>query len=378
MIESFFSQISGIGPYGVMVLPKAAPSADALRSWIDKGYHGGLMYMEETVEKRVSPGEFAFPWAKSIILFAFPYPVSWGTSEEYQHGMDDTSKSIHIARYARGLDYHHRAHQILSELKEHLSIQSPSDFNFQGFVDSSPVFERDLAALMGLGWRAKNTCLINPELGSGFFLAGAVTNISLEEKKTLQTDHCGTCTRCIDACPTHALIKPGVLDANRCISTWTIEKSGEIPAEVAQNLSGRIFGCDICQEVCPWNQSRAEKHSDWVKYFWGGSAEKLNGTAEQQNFNAPLHLFDSDTSVDSLISWLNVLVRGGGVQKHIRGTALMRAGRKKLLRNLLYHMINLKQSGLYIDDDQQRLQKALFRLREVEEDPTILKLVGQL
>ena len=175
-----------------------------------------------------------------------------------------------IARYARGTDYHTelaaRHERVISDLKSSFSSEK-----FLGCVDAQAVLERDGADRAGLGWIGKNTCLINQELGSFVFLSEILTTLELTPDKPV-ADHCGTCNRCLDACPTGALVAPGELDATRCISYWTIESKSPPPAELRSKFGGQFFGCDICQDVCPWN-SKARR--DWKSNHLEFSSDPL-------------------------------------------------------------------------------------------------------
>jgi epoxyqueuosine reductase len=194
----------------------------------------------------------ALPGARSVIMVADVYQSRGVTPAPAAR--DDPRPAGAIARYARGLDYHKVMKRRLHELCDALRERFPDD-NFRAFVDTAPLPERELAARAGLGWIGKNTLLINPRLGSYTLLGGVLTTLALDSPPHEEPDHCGTCTRCIEACPTHALT-PYSLDASRCISYLTIEYRGEIAPEFHAAIGGRVFGCDVCQEVCPHNSPR--------------------------------------------------------------------------------------------------------------------------
>jgi epoxyqueuosine reductase len=160
-----------------------------------------------------------------------------------------------IARYARGDDYHDVMWRKLDSLHEWIDAQLESPVAGKSYVDTGPILERDLARRAGLGWQAKNTNLINPQLGSFFFIGALFIDLDLEPDAPFESDRCGTCTRCLEACPTSAILEPRVLDATRCISYLTIEAKGGIPLEFRQAIGDLVYGCDICQDVCPWNIS---------------------------------------------------------------------------------------------------------------------------
>lgn len=223
-------------------------------AWLDAGKQGGMSWLAERVEERMDPARL-LPGARSIIMVADVYAET-GASEASSKTPQPRLLEGTIARYARGDDYHavmkRRLHQLCDALRERF----PSE-RFRAFVDTAPVLEREHAARAGLGWIGKHTLLIHPHLGSWFFLGGVLTTLELpppEEQRPI-ADHCGTCTRCIDACPTRA-IRPWSVDATRCISYLTIEHRGPIAEEFHVPIGRWLFGCDICQEVCPHNRAR--------------------------------------------------------------------------------------------------------------------------
>lgn len=225
--------------------------AEKLREWLDLGYHGEMKYMENHFEKRVDPGKLV-PGAKSVIVLSYNY---------YTDKEPKDPQAPKVSIYAYGRDYHLVIRKKLNELMEKIKDHFIGAEG-RGFVDSAPVMERDWAARSGLGWKGKHTLLIHPQRGSYFFLACLITNLELEADAPIK-DYCGTCTKCIDACPTDAIDSKGyLLDARKCISYLTIElKSEEIPGEFEGKMEDRMFGCDICQEVCPWNKF-SEPHSE--------------------------------------------------------------------------------------------------------------------
>ncbi|MEC9374040.1 MAG: tRNA epoxyqueuosine(34) reductase QueG [Planctomycetota bacterium] len=226
----------------------------ALRDWLAAGKHGSMGWLAERVEQRLDPGRF-FEGAKSLILVADQYASraegSGGRSEEAG------ARIGKVARYARGDDYHIVMKKRLHAVCDALAARFP-DERFRAFVDTAPVLEREHAARAGLGWIGKHTLLIDPERGSYLLLGGIATTLDLEapaEQRRVE-DHCGTCTRCIDACPTDA-ITPWSVDATRCISYLTIERREMIDPGLFEGMGDWIFGCDVCQEVCPHNSARA-------------------------------------------------------------------------------------------------------------------------
>lgn len=214
-----------------------------LEQWLTQGYHGTMHYMEDHFDKRLDPTKLV-PGAKSVISLVFNY---------YSEDKQDDSEAPKLAMYAFGKDYHKIIKKRLKQLLDQLRAEI-GDINGRCFVDSAPVMERQWASRSGIGWQGKNTLLINTKKGSCFFLAELITDLELEHDHPIK-DHCGTCTKCIDACPTDAISKDGyLLDSSKCISYLTIERKEELPPELKQHMSNWMFGCDICQEVCPWNR----------------------------------------------------------------------------------------------------------------------------
>ena len=217
---------------------------DRLKIWLDRGYHGDMIYMTNHFDMRTDP-TLLLPGAKSVISLAYNY---------FHTDKPIDPKSPKIAMYAYGKDYHKVVRKKLNELLSKINLEF-SNVNGRVFVDSAPILERDWAKYSGLGWIGKNTLLIHPKKGSYFFLAEIIIDVELIYDSAL-TDHCGTCTRCIDACPTQAIAQDGYyMDGSKCISYLTIElKDEDIPAAFIGKMDNWMFGCDICQQVCPWNR----------------------------------------------------------------------------------------------------------------------------
>ena len=227
--------------------------------WISKGYAGEMKYMEARDEngqlKRASLKSTA-PWARSVIVCA----VNYNTDHPYSAQTHDPRRGW-IARYAWGQsDYHDsllaKLRRIEAQMKEFLFREFvPKEITTRCYVDTGPLVERVYAKYAGVGWFGKNTCIINQQQGSWLFLGVVLTSLDLDAAADLPApDRCGTCTRCIEACPTDALLAPYQLDATKCISYLTIEKRGEIPPDLRDRMGSQVFGCDICQDVCPWNR----------------------------------------------------------------------------------------------------------------------------
>jgi len=216
--------------------------SDFLNQWLSNGNHGEMGYMERNIEKRVDP-RILVPNAKSVISVILSY---------YPGNPDISTTPPKISRYALSSDYHEVIKQKLHELLE-LIRQEFGKVEGRAFVDSAPVLDKAWAVRAGLGWIGKNSLLINQKLGSYTFIGELILDLEIEPTSSFVPNHCGTCTRCIDSCPTGAIVSPGIIDSRKCISYLTIEKKSEITTEEFKMLNGWCFGCDICQEVCPWN-----------------------------------------------------------------------------------------------------------------------------
>lgn len=246
-----------------------APGFERFRTWIKRGYHGSMSYLADRQAAYENPRSI-LEQANTIVMLAIPYTAaeslrkhssSKETDSDKEGNRDDLrdSECGRVAAYATGdKDYHDVIHIRLRALKKWLSARVPGSV-VRGVVDTAPILERDFAAAAGLGWIGKNTLLLRKDAGSYFFLAALLTDITFEESKhekpyTISSDHCGTCTACLDACPTQAFVEPRVLDATRCISYLTIEHRGNIEESVREKMGSWVLGCDVCQQVCPWNR----------------------------------------------------------------------------------------------------------------------------
>jgi epoxyqueuosine reductase len=218
-----------------------------LIQWVDAGYAAEMNYFAERLDAYGDPS-MVLSGAASIIVLTYPYPAYDDISQA-----STSHPSGIIARYARiGADYHDVIHPLLKKLKQTIEQACPGELS-RGVVDTAPLMEREFATLSGLGWAGKNSLLLNKNRGSYFFLASILTTLVLPYDEPHASSHCGTCTRCLDACPTDAFAAPGVVDSSRCISYLTIEHRGPIPVQLRTGMGDCLFGCDICQEVCPWN-----------------------------------------------------------------------------------------------------------------------------
>lgn len=254
---------------GIATLRRLDEEENHLKEWLERGYHGKMQYMENHFEKRLDP-RLIFPGATHLVLFLYNYYPS-------EEQAADVPK---IARYAWGEDYHRVIKDKLHELAAQLQAKT-EDFDYRVFTDSAPIMERQWAQLAGLGWIGKNSLLLHKQRGSYFFIGSLLCNLEFEADQQV-TDHCGTCTACIDACPTQAIVADKLINATQCISYLTIEQHAALDDEQANMIGDRIFGCDICQEVCPWNRF-STPHSEprfaagdwllWTKEKWAQLAE---------------------------------------------------------------------------------------------------------
>ena len=294
----------------------ALESAEAhLMQWLQNGYHGDMNYMAAHGTKRTRPDEL-LPGTLRVISARLPYWPSDAAPAEKVLG-DPTL--AYISRYALGRDYHKVLRDRLQKLVKRIE-QATGTFQYRVFTDSAPVMEVALAAQTKLGWRGKHTLLLNREAGSYFFLGEIYINLPLPTDEAASA-HCGTCSACLDACPTKAFVAPYVLDARRCISYLTIEHPGSIPAELRPLMGNRIYGCDDCQLACPWNKDphREARH------------------ATLPDFSAR-HGLDSTTLVE-LFSWDEETFL-----KRMEGSAIRRIGHERWLRNIAVALGNALSS----------------------------------
>ncbi len=215
--------------------------APRLEKWLNKNMNGEMSYMANHFDKRLDP-RLLVEGSKSVIsLLLNYYPEETQTADSYK-----------ISKYAYGQDYHHIIKSKLRQLQEFIT-EEIGEINGRAFVDSAPVLDKAWAAKSGLGWIGKNSNLLTQQVGSFYFIAELIVDIELEYDHAV-TDHCGTCTACLDACPTQAIVEPYVVDGRKCISYFTIELKNELPSEMKGSFDDWMFGCDVCQDVCPWNR----------------------------------------------------------------------------------------------------------------------------
>ncbi|MYC89510.1 MAG: tRNA epoxyqueuosine(34) reductase QueG [Gemmatimonadales bacterium] len=299
----------------------AAPPAhgDAYEAWLANGYHGEMGYMarEDAVRRRLDPRE-ALPGCRTVIVVSLLYgskPAGTTTPPRRPGGRGYPARRRRlpvVARYALGRDYHDVFEERLDALAAAIEDLAPGA-RTKRYVDYGPVLERDHAQRAGLGWIGRNTMLLHPDLGSYFMLGELLTDLEIEPDPPFVHDRCGTCRRCIDACPTDAILDGRVLDARLCISYLTIELRGPIPEALRPAIGNRVFGCDICQEVCPWN--------------WDAPVPTEAPFAPRPGQPMP---------PDDMIAWAEALASLAADEFRVRyrGTAFSRPGRDGLLRNL--------------------------------------------
>ncbi len=285
-------------------LEKEAPR---LQRWVEAGYHAGMDYMARTLEKRLDPA-LVLPGVRTVVVVAASYWwEGWQDHPSRKDSLKPRPNHGRVARYARYRDYHKVLRQPLRQLEEFLHRIGPSGLQTRAYLDTGPVLERAWGARAGIGFIGKNTQLIHPRYGSWLFLGVILMSWELPPDPPMPT-RCGTCRRCLEACPTRALQAPYELDARKCLSYLTIEHRGPIPSDLRSKFSGWVFGCDRCLEVCPWNRfARSGKlMTPWAR---------------------------PELEEPNLLEWLQ---KGSeGLIDSVRGTPLMRAKVQGLLRNAL-------------------------------------------
>jgi len=302
-----------------------------LKKWLDMKFHGEMHYMEKHGLKRSRP-DLLLPNTLSVISARMNYLA---TDNESAKLLLDHKKKAYISRYTLGRDYHKVLRQRLKKLAHKIDIHV-KEFGYRVFVDSAPVLEKPLASKAGLGWIGKHTNLINKDNGSWFFLGEIYTNIKLPNSNSSK-DHCGTCFKCIDVCPTKAIIAPYILDARRCISYRTIELKGSIPIEYRRLIGNRIFGCDDCQIFCPWN--------------------KFASKTEIKDFDTR-HALDTLDLIDAFL-WTEEIWL-----KKTEGSAIRRIGFEQWIRNVAIAMGNAKTNKKIIEALNSRKNSESELIRE--------------
>jgi epoxyqueuosine reductase len=339
--------------------PAPPPHLDVYRRWLDQGRHGEMAYLarESAIRRRSDPLEI-LPECKSILVTGLNYLPS---------GMDAKTSSPHIAAYALGEDYHDVLSTRLKELA-HFIHRLVGSIPSRIYIDTGPVLEKELAQRSGLGWIGKNTCLINPRMGSYFFLGELLLGIDLEIDTPFEEDRCGSCTRCIDACPTGCILPDRTLDAQRCISYLTIELKSAIPRDLRSLIGDWAFGCDICQQVCPWNirfgQTSNESAFQPNPFLLERSIPSLLSLS-QEDFRTHLRKSPLKRSKWTGILRNSIIVAGnhGGMEA------------APLLANLLMDhpnsMVRSHAAWALGRIGEYKLRNILEKAKESEEDPTV-------
>jgi len=334
--------LAGIAP------AQESPELAFFEPWLEAGYAGEMHYLGRSRERRRDLQQVV-AGAQSVVVCGLNYDID----SPYSTAQADANRGW-VARYAWGTDYHQVMLDKLTQLQTFVATLVPPTVASKVYVDTGPVVERVYAKYAGLGWFGKNTCLLNTRLGSWLLLGELILPIPLEYDHPA-LDHCGTCTRCLDACPTQALLEPYVLDARRCISYLTIELKGAIPEELRPQMGHHIFGCDICQDVCPWNRKR---------YFTTDPDMQPRPAQVQPLLEDLVHMTRED------------------FKRRFRGTALERTKRRGLLRNVCVAMGNSGNAACIplleslLDDEEELVREhatwALARLRERTPPPPLL------
>ena len=302
-----------------------------LQQWLQSGYHGSMAYMEKHGTKRSRPDEL-IPGTARVICLRMDYLAADTRAQEIL----ESPNKAYISRYTLGRDYHKLVRKRLALLAQRIR-EAANAGQFRAFVDSAPVLERAFAERAGLGWIAKNTMLINPDAGSWFFLGEIFTDLPLPLSSPQLNKHCGTCTACLDICPTNAFVGPSQLDARRCISYLTIEHEGSIDPDLRPMMGNRIFGCDDCQLCCPWNKfARMTSEDDFKPRHGLADADLVD-----------LMLWDEET-------WL----------AKTEGSALRRIGYERWLRNLAVALGNAEASKELIAALETRMEHPSELVRE--------------
>ncbi len=241
----------GFAKCGIVAAERLDSESGCLREWLDRGCHGEMSWMGRPEQDRADP-RTVMRDVRSVVVLATNYFTPHEHSDKHGQGK--------ISRYAWGDDYHEVMRERMMALLGQIKVEAPN-IGARICVDTAPIMEKAWAVRAGIGWIGKHSNLITKDVGSWVFLSELLLDVELEYDKEIVEDHCGTCTACLDACPTSAIVEPYVVDSRKCISYATIELRGEsIPVEIAENLNGWLYGCDICQDVCPWN--RFEKPTD--------------------------------------------------------------------------------------------------------------------
>ncbi len=318
----------GFQQVGITAFDLADASHD-FQSWLDKQFHGEMSYMARNIDMRAQPA-LLVPGAIRAISVRMDYKVS----SEDSNRVLNTPELAYVSRYALGRDYHKLMRKRLQKLAAFIEQQTPHQYRV--FVDSAPVLEKPLASDAGLGWVGKHSNLINRADGSWFFLGEIYTSLPLPTDKAVK-EHCGECRACIDICPTQAIVAPYEVDARRCISYLTIELKGSIPIEFRHSMGNRIYGCDDCQLVCPWNRfAKLSQEDDFL----------------------PRHQLDSPDLLE-LFSWSE-----DQFYERLQGSPIRRIGHESWLRNIAVALGNGPNNSAVVSALQERLDHPSGTVRE--------------
>ena len=324
-----------------------ADAAQGLEAWLARGMHGEMDYMARHAQLRAEPAALV-PGARRAVMVAMDYApqdAEW-VSNAWATLRDD--ERAYVSRYALGRDYHKVVRSRLQKLADRIAAEV-GPFGHRAFCDSAPVMEVELARRAGLGWRGKHTLLLSRERGSTFFLGSLYLDLPLPVDAPA-SDHCGSCSRCIEACPTGAIVAPYRLDARRCISYLTIEAKGPIPVEFRSAMGNRIYGCDDCQLACPWNR-------------WAQPAAVPDFAAR--------HRLDAATLVE-LFGWTE-----DEFAQRMAGSAILRIGQARWLRNIAVALGNaLRASAEAGDETRAESLRCALRARADHPDPIVREHVG--
>ena len=362
------------------------PELELTDEWLARGFAGEMKYLSDP---RRRSGERAFPGIRSVIVCALNYNTDLPKSTDVPHLAKDDEPRGWISRYAWGGDYHEVLKERLDELTTVLREHFAEPFDARVYADTGPLQERIFAKYAGLGWLGKNTLLLNQRVGSWFFLGAILTTLdlvpTLEDGELPPPDLCGSCRRCIDACPTQAFVEPYVMDARRCISYLTIELRGAIPGELRESIGSHVFGCDICQDVCPWNRrapvSPQEEFRPRAFAFTAVAAQPENDETSE-HFTHQGRQDANDSSEESLflprLEWLAALdetqfrrVFRGSPIKRTKWRGLVRnaciaLGNAEVPRGRAYHKIIELLQRLSASQDAVIAESALWALSRIQ------------
>jgi epoxyqueuosine reductase len=347
-----------------VVLAEKFPELARIEEWLERGYAGEMKYLEDA---RRSDPQLAMAGVRSVVVCGLNYNTKQPYSTQCGDPDDEEPRGW-ISRYAWGSDYHEVLWEKLNALVAQMKEYFPGPFEARGYADTGPVNERVLAKHAGLGWLGKNTLLLNQRVGSYFFLGTILTTLELEPtlgpSMAPPADLCGSCTRCIEACPTQALVEPYVMDARKCISYLTIELRGSIPEELHEPMGRHVFGCDICQDVCPWNRKAPVTDN--------AAFEPREFARPGQNMQAAEHFDDRCDEPNTLLlprlEWLAAMSEEE-FRTAFRGSPVKRTKWKGMVRNAC---IALGNSQVQRDGETSARIRTLLEKLSNSAEPTII------